>query len=92
MCAAARKWEHAPHRNSGSAALGLSPPKVLASSGNVRASAETGPSNWVKVSIEMPSSDGVFVIYLGLLGPGNAPTFSGAGEQMIFGGIEVTVG
>jgi hypothetical protein len=78
-------------RNSGSASLDLLPPKVLASSGNVRASAEAGPSNWVKVPIEMPSSDGVFVIYLGLLGPGNAATFSGAGEQIIFGGIEVSV-
>jgi len=79
-------------RNSGSAALDLSPPKVLASSGNVRASIEAGPSNWVKVPIEMPSSDGVFVIYLGLLGPDNAASFSGTGEQMIFGGIEMTAG
>jgi hypothetical protein len=79
-------------RNSGSAALDLSPAKVLASSGNARASVEAGPSNWVKVPIEMPSSDGVFVIYFGLLGPGNSPNFSGAGEQMIFGGIEVTAG
>lgn len=79
-------------RNSGSAMLDLSPPKVLASSGNARTAAEAGPSNWVKVPIEMASSDGVFVIYLGLLGPGNASTFSGAGEHMIFGGISVTVG
>ena len=77
-------------RNTGSAALDLSPRTVLAASGNVRASVEAGPSDWVKVPIEMPSSDGVFVIYLGLLGPGNAPNFSGNGEQMIFGGIEIT--
>jgi hypothetical protein len=79
-------------RNSGEATLDLSPPKVLASSGNVHAAAVEGPSKWTKVPIEMPSSDGVFVIYFGLLGPGNASTFSGTGEQMIFGGIEVTVG
>jgi hypothetical protein len=79
-------------RNTGSAALDLSPRKVLAASGNVRASVEAGPSDWVKVPIEMPSSDGVFVIYFGLLGPGNNANFSGAGEQMIFGGIEITVG
>jgi hypothetical protein len=79
-------------RNTGSAALDLSPRKVLAASGNVRASVEAGPGDWVKIPIEMSSSDGVFVIYLGLLGPGNAPNFSGAGEQMIFGGLEITVG
>jgi hypothetical protein len=80
-----------PH-NSGSLFLDLSPAKVLASSGNVHASIEAGPSNWTKIPVQMTSSDGVFVIYVGLLGPGDTPTFSGAGEQMIFGGIEITVG
>jgi hypothetical protein len=81
-----------PAQNSGSATIELSPPKVLASSGDVRAEVGAGPSNWVKIPVEMPSSNGVFVIYFSLLGPGNAPNFSGAGEQMIFGGIELTVG
>ncbi|HLH87355.1 MAG TPA: hypothetical protein VKX28_02750 [Xanthobacteraceae bacterium] len=81
-----------PPRNSGISLHDLSPPKVLTSNGNVHASVEPGPSNWTKISIQMTSSDGVFVMYVGLLGPGNTVTFSGAGEQMIFGGIQITVG
>jgi hypothetical protein len=73
---------HAP-RNSGTAALELSPPKVLASTGNVHAGVTGGPSDWAKIPIEMPSSNGVCVIYFGLLAPD---------EQMIFGGIELTAG
>lgn len=82
---------HETH-DSGSVVFDLSARKVVTSSGNVRASAEAGPNDWVKVRIEMPSSDGVFVTYLGLLGPGDAAVFGGAGEQMIFGGVEVTAG
>jgi hypothetical protein len=81
-----------PPRNNGLVLVDLSPPKVLASNGNLRASIESGPSNWTKIPVQMTSSDGVFVIYVGLLGLGNTPSFSGGGEQMIFGGIEITVG
>jgi hypothetical protein len=80
----------APHV--GTAVLELSPPKVLASSGNMHTAIGAGPSDWVKIPVEVPSSNGVLVIYFGLLGPGNAPEFGGSGESMIFGGIELTVG
>ncbi len=79
-------------RNIGSIVFDLSSMKVLASSGNARASIETGPRNWVKVPIEMSSGDGVFVIYVGLLGPGDNPIFAGSREQMIFGGLEISAG
>ena len=81
---------HGP-RNVGSATFELSPPKILSSDGNMQAGIQPGPSNWVNIPVDMTSSNGVFVIYVGFLGPGNAPTFSGSGEQMIFGGIELTV-
>ena len=81
--------ENGGPRNSGSAALELSPPKVLESHGNARTSIEAGPSNWVKVTVAMPSSDGMFVIYFGFLGPGSATSLPGAGQQMIFGGMEI---
>jgi hypothetical protein len=80
----------APHN--GSAVIELSPPKVLSSSGDVRALIGSGPSNWVKIPVEMPSTNGVLVIYFSLLGPGNAAQFGGSGEQMVFGGIELTAG
>jgi hypothetical protein len=40
----------------------------------------------------MSSSNGVCVLYFGLLGPGDSANFRGTGQQMIFGGIELTVG
>ena len=79
-------------RNSGAAILDLSSAKILAASGNARASIEAGPGHWVKVPVEMVSSDGLFVIYLSLLGPGDSASFGGSREQMIFGGIEITAG
>lgn len=79
-------------KNSGTAAIDLWPGTVLASTGNVRTSTEIGPGDWVKVPVQMQSGDGVVVIYLGLLGRGNTDTFSGNGEQMIFGGLELTMG
>jgi hypothetical protein len=78
--------------NIGMAMLDLSGLKVLALNGNIHTEIGIGPSNWVKIPVDMPSSDGVFVIYLGLLGSGNAAVFRGGGEQMIFGGIEITKG
>ena len=79
-------------QNSGTAAIDVWPGTVLASTGNVRTSTETGPADWVKVPIQMRSADGVVVIYLGFLGPGNTTAFSGNGQQMIFGGFELTMG
>jgi hypothetical protein len=79
-------------RNEGSAAIDLWPGTILASTGNVRATTELGPGDWVKVPVDMQSGDGVVVIYLGLVGPGDATTFNGSGQQMIFGGLEVTTG
>jgi hypothetical protein len=78
-------------RNVGGATFEISPPKILSSDGNVQAGIQAGPTNWVNIPVDMKSNDGVFVIYVGFLGPGNAPTFSGSGQQMIFGGIELTV-
>lgn len=73
---------HGP-RNTGTATLELSPPKLLASNGNVHTEIKVGPNDWAKIPIDMPSSNGVCVIYFGLLAPG---------EQMIFGGLELTAG
>jgi hypothetical protein len=78
-------------RNVGSATFELSPPRILSSGGNVQAAIQAAASNWVNIPIDMKSNDGVFVIYVGFLGPGNSPVFSGGGEHMIFGGIELTV-
>ena len=79
-------------QNVGSMVFDLSSAKILAASGNARASIEIGPRNWVKVPIEMPSSDGVIVVYVGLLGPGDNPIFAGGGEQLIFGGLDISAG
>jgi hypothetical protein len=79
-------------RNSGSAIVDLSSAKVLAASGNARASIEAASGSWMKVAVEMASSDGLFVIYFSLLGPGDNASFGGSREQMIFGGIEITTG
>jgi hypothetical protein len=79
-------------QNQGNAAIDLARGAVLASTGPVRLSIETAPLDWVKVPIETRSADGVIVIYLGLLGPGNATTFTGNGEQMILGDLELTAG
>ena len=79
-------------QNSGTAAIDLWPGTVLAATGNVRVSTEIGPGDWVKVPVEMRSVDGVVVIYLGLLGPGNSAAFNGSGQHMIFGGLELTIG
>ena len=72
-------------RNVGGATFELAPPKVLSSNGNIQAGIRAGPSNWVNIPVDMTSSNGVVVIYVGFLGGG------GSGEQMIFGGIELTV-
>jgi hypothetical protein len=74
-------------QNSGSVAFDLAPRAILSSSGNVRAFIEQGPGEWLKLQVQMQSADGVVVLYLGLLGPSPIP--SGAGQQMIFGGIEL---
>jgi hypothetical protein len=79
-------------QSEGSAAVDLSRGVVVATSGPVRLSIETAPRDWVRVPIETRSADGVIVIYLALLGPGNAATFAGNGEQMILGGLELTAG
>ncbi len=79
-------------QNSGSAAIDPWPGTVVASAGNVRASTEAGPGDWVKVAMQMRSADGVVVIYVSLMGPGDATAFSGSGQQVIFGGIDVTPG
>jgi hypothetical protein len=79
---------HGP-RNSGSAAIEVSPPNLLASSGNLHAVPTPGPNNWVKVQVDLPSSNGVFVVYFGLLG---SPNVRNVDAQMILGGLELTAG
>jgi hypothetical protein len=79
-------------RNSGSAVVDLSAPKVLAASGNARVAIEAAAGNWVKIPVDMSSSDGVLVLYLGLLGPGDSAAFGGGREQIILGGVEITAG
>jgi hypothetical protein len=79
-------------QNFGSAMFETSPPAVIVATGNARAAIESGPEGWVKIPVEMQTADGVIVIYFGLLGPGNSPAFSGIGEHLIYGGIEVTPG
>jgi hypothetical protein len=81
----------APH-NQGTAAFDLSNRALLASSGRIQgAAAEAEPGDWIKVSAQMSSSDGQMVVYIGLLGPNNSGIFSGTGERMIFGGVELSV-
>jgi hypothetical protein len=81
-----------PSQNGGWAATEVSPPKLLGSRGNLHATIGPGPSNWAKMQIDLPSSNGVFVIYLNLLAPPNSARGGGADLQIIFGGIELTVG
>lgn len=79
---------HAPP-HSGSAVVDLSPTKLLTSSGNVQVGVGAGPSNWVKVQVDVPSSNGVLVTYFGIVGSANN---GNADLQIIFGGMELTVG
>jgi hypothetical protein len=77
-------------QNSGTAAIDLAGPTILVSTGNVRTSVEPSPGEWVKVQVQMRSADAVVVLYLGILGPSNSGVFGGNGQQIIFGGIELT--
>lgn len=63
--------------------------RVVTAGGNVQASVEPGLRDWQKMMVAMRSVDGVVVVYVGLVGAGDADQFAGDGQQMIFGGIEL---
>jgi hypothetical protein len=74
--------------NNGMASIDVTHAKVLASSGNVQTSTHAGPGDWVGVSLQTRTVDGLVVVYLGLLSSSGVTDFVGNGELMIFGGIE----
>jgi hypothetical protein len=63
--------------------------KVVSTGGNVQGSIEPGPRDWQKLMVDMRSADGVVVMYVALLGAGDADEFRGDGQQIIFGGIDL---
>jgi hypothetical protein len=75
--------------NSGAAVFDPPAHKVVSNAGNVQASIEPGPGDWQKLVIAMRSADGVVVMYVGLLGAGDAAEFAGQGQHMMFGGTEI---
>jgi hypothetical protein len=76
--------------NSGAALFDPTAGKATLSSGNVKPSIEPGPNDWEKLTLRMMrSADGVLVIYVTLVGPSQSDRFSGEGQQIIFGGLEV---
>jgi hypothetical protein len=76
--------------NRGTAAIDAWRGTVLASNGNLQTSAQAGPGDWVRVSVQTKTVDGLVVLYLGLLNSSGGTHFAGNGEQVIFGGIEFT--
>jgi hypothetical protein len=75
-------------QNHGMIAVDARQGTILGSNGNVQASAQMGPADWVKIHLAMKTADGLVVLYLGLLDSAGNANFSGTGEQVIFGGIE----
>jgi len=71
--------------NYGSAQFDLTERKVLATAGNVQAPAiDVRPDDWARISLQIRSADGLYVLYVGLVG-----SSSTAGARMIFGGVEL---
>jgi hypothetical protein len=75
--------------NNGTVVFDPTARKVVSTGGNVTASIEPGQRDWHKLIIAMRSADGVVVMYVGLLGAGDADSFRGEGQQIILGGIEL---
>jgi hypothetical protein len=78
--------------NGGIALFDLTTSTILKSSGNLAGmSVALDVDGWVKASMDLWSSDGVVVVYVGQLGPDQSMRFQGrAGSELTFGGIEVT--
>jgi glycosyltransferase involved in cell wall biosynthesis len=75
----------------GEARYDLSSSSVMMSKGLRAAGVEPDMDGWRKVSADIATEDGKIFVYLGLLRRAdNCHVFKGDGEQLLFGGIEIS--
>jgi hypothetical protein len=77
--------------HAGTVFFNLSPPAITGASGGlVGAKAERGPDQWVKTSVDLRSTDGIVVAYVGQVFQDGSSKFLGASNiHLMLGGIEV---
>jgi hypothetical protein len=80
--------------NYGVAQFNLDDRSVVRSTGDILASGTDAASNdWVKLWVDLRSKDGRIIILLGLLeGVNNKHIFKGNGQEVFFGGFEISSG
>jgi hypothetical protein len=78
--------------NYGVARFNPADPSILDSTGDILASGmEVAADEWVKLWVDLRSKDGQLFVLLGLLeGPNNRHVFKAAGQEMTFGGFEIS--
>jgi hypothetical protein len=76
--------------NNGAALFDPAALKIISSSGSLKPSLARGPGDWQKLALDaIRSADGLLVIYVSLIGVSGNEVFSGEGQHMIFGGLEL---
>jgi hypothetical protein len=80
--------------NYGVAQFNLADRSVFKSTGDILASgADAAENDWVKLWVDLRSKDGQIIILLGLLeGINNKHIFRGNGQEVFFGGFEISSG
>jgi len=78
--------------NYGAARADLAAGAIVDSSGDIRASGvEAAGDGWVKVWVDLRNNDGQFFVTIGFLeGRNNRHVFRAAGQQLTFGGFEIS--
>jgi hypothetical protein len=80
--------------NYGVAQFDLATRSVAKSTGDILASGADAPRNdWVKLWVDLRSKDGRIIVLMGLLeGVNNKHIFNGRGQEVTFGGFEISSG
>ena len=77
--------------NEGEARYNLSSSSVAMVNGLFSPGVKPDSGGWQKIWADITTADGIIFAYLGMLSPaGNSHVFDGDGEQVLFGGIEIS--
>jgi hypothetical protein len=77
--------------NYGVAQFDLAARTILKSTGDILASGVEVADGWVKLWVDLRSKDGEVFVLIGLLGgTNNQPVFKAAGQEVTFGGFEIS--